>query len=255
MYEAEDLERMAVEAGFRDVERYGDFARARSGPRTASCSSPPHEVQRVRALTGPLSVTQGRERGGGRGRRLLDRGQTGAALRRRRTAGRARAEQPAACPTSTCALSAPSTSLRTSSTTATSRRPLARSRATTRPSSSSAPSPACRSPTRSASGSACPPTAPPRARRGATSTRWREALRAAGLRAVEELKTATPARRSPGQRSAAAGRSWSSRSTAPAPTASRSARTRPRSRPPSPRCSAAPTRCRAPTASCSSRSC
>ena len=26
MYEAEDLERMAVEAGFREVEHYGNFA-------------------------------------------------------------------------------------------------------------------------------------------------------------------------------------------------------------------------------------
>lgn len=32
MYEAEDLERMAEEAGFHDVERYGDFARAPKRP-------------------------------------------------------------------------------------------------------------------------------------------------------------------------------------------------------------------------------
>jgi SAM-dependent methyltransferase len=32
MYEAEDLERMVVEAGFRDVERYGDLARSPKRP-------------------------------------------------------------------------------------------------------------------------------------------------------------------------------------------------------------------------------
>jgi ubiquinone/menaquinone biosynthesis C-methylase UbiE len=32
MYEAEDLERMAVEAGFHDVERYGDFQRGPKRP-------------------------------------------------------------------------------------------------------------------------------------------------------------------------------------------------------------------------------
>jgi SAM-dependent methyltransferase len=32
MYEAEDLERMAIEAGFHDVERYGDFAKGPKRP-------------------------------------------------------------------------------------------------------------------------------------------------------------------------------------------------------------------------------
>lgn len=32
MYEAEDLEQMAIEAGFRDVQRYGDFAKSPKRP-------------------------------------------------------------------------------------------------------------------------------------------------------------------------------------------------------------------------------
>ena len=83
-----------------------------------------------------------------------------------------------------------------------------------------------------------------------------EALRAAGLRAAEALKTADAERGGRlGGASAAAPPSWSNRSTAPAPTGSASATTRPRSRPPSPRSSAGPTPCTAPTRSCWSRSC
>ena len=219
---------MVEEVGFHDVKRYGDFGGGPKRPRTGWCWWRPHErgpsLASVRRKAG---VRARARRDGRRRRRLLDRRETGPALRRRpgstsctcratRTSRRFYLDR----------LRTRATSSRTSSTRATWRRPRRRWRPTTRPSSSSAPSRACSSPTRSVERLGLPSngTELSQARRDKHEMAERAARAPACARSQELQDRRRRRRRSRGRPSATTGRSSSSRSTPPAPTACRCAR-------------------------------
>ena len=110
---AAHLERMLADAGFPRSCAYGDFTARPEAPRRPSPAGGD-------GMTAPHSSRRRR-------RRLLDRGETGAALRTRPGSRRPRRRAPRRR-RSTSRASVPATTSRTSSIVATSRRPLARVR-------------------------------------------------------------------------------------------------------------------------------